>query len=390
LYLNDLGMICALGEDKPSVLTNLLDGRSVAPDPAPWLAAAIPAFHVRAELPPVPRGFQDYGCRANRLLLAALQQIEPALMDLMRRYGPDRTGVVIGTSTSGIAEGEQAVATLHRTGRMPETYHYKQQELGAPAGFLAHYLGIRGPAFTISTTCSSSANALATARRLLRLDVCDLVLTGGADALCATTIMGFKALELVSKTHRCNPFSRNRDGILIGEGAALFLMSREVGPVALLGVGASSDAYHISAPDPDGAGAFMAMAGALKDAGVSPQAVDYINLHGTGTRQNDTSEGRALWRLFGEGVPCGSSKGGTGHCLGAAGAIESGLCWLILSDLNPERRLPPHIWDAESDPELAPLAFVKRGDRSAKQIDYCLSNSFAFGGNNVSLLLGRH
>jgi 3-oxoacyl-[acyl-carrier-protein] synthase-1 len=332
---------------------------------------------------------QDYDCRANRLLLAALQQIEPTLKDLMEQYGLQRTGVVIGTSTSGIAEGERAIATFHQTGEMPDTYHYKQQELGAQAAFLAQHLGIRGPAFTLSTACSSSANALAAARRLLRLDLCDLVLAGGADALCGTTLMGFQALELISKTQRCNPFSRNRDGILIGEGAALFLMCREEGPIALLGVGASSDAHHISAPDPGGAGAFVAMASALRDAGVPAQAVDYINLHGTGTRQNDAAEGHAVWRLFGEGVPCGSSKGGTGHCLGAAGAIEAGLCWLTLSDLNPEGRLPPHVWDGIADPEMASLTFVQPGHRSDKPPQYCLSNSFAFGGNNVSLLLGH-
>ncbi len=387
MYLNDLGMICALGEDKASVLANLSDGRGAAP--ARWLATTVPAYRVGSELPLVPRHLRDYDCRANRLLLAALQQIESTLMDLIGRYGAERTGVVIGTSTSGIAEGERAIATLQQTGGLPETYHYKQQELGAPAEFLAQHLGLLGPALTFSTTCSSSANAMAAARRLLRLNACDLVLAGGADALCGTTLMGFKALELISKSRRCNPFSRNRDGILIGEGAALFLMSREVAPIALLGVGASSDACHISAPDPDGAGAFMAMAGALRDAGEPAQAVDYINLHGTGTRQNDAAEGRAVWRLFGEGVPCGSSKGGTGHCLGAAGAIEAGVCWLTLSDLNPERRLPPHLWDGESDPELPPLTFVKKGDRSVKPFQYCLSNSFAFGGNNVSLLLGR-
>ncbi|MGZ4960458.1 MAG: beta-ketoacyl synthase N-terminal-like domain-containing protein, partial [Methylomonas sp.] len=247
---------------------------------------------------------------------------------------------------------------------------------------------IQGPAYTISTTCSSSANALASARRLLRLGVCDAVVVGGADALCGTTLQGFSSLAAVSSTH-CNPFSKNRDGTIIGEGAALFLMSKRPSPIALLGVGASSDAYHISAPRPDGSGAFLAMQAALQDAGLPPEEINYINLHGTATPQNDAMESRAVGRLFGGNTPCGSSKPVTGHCLGAAGAIEAGLCWLLLSELNLEKQLPPHLWDGEADPELEPLDFVPLANDGPNSLQYCLSNSFSFGGNNVSLLIGH-
>ncbi|MDD5037116.1 MAG: beta-ketoacyl-ACP synthase [Methylococcaceae bacterium] len=387
-YLNDLGIVCALGDGKSSVLTGLLGGRRPQPTSSAWLNSKQTALQVATELPDFPAHLGDYDCRNNRLLLAALQQIEPSIRRLMEHYGPKRTGIVIGTSTSGIAEGEQAVAMLRKTGRMPPAYHYKQQELGGAAEFLALHLKSRGPAFTLSSTCSSSANALASARRLLRLGICDLVLTGGADALCRTTLEGFAALDTVSST-RCNPFSQNRDGITIGEGAALFVMSREPAPLALLGVGASSDAYHICAPSPDGAGAFAAMQAALADARLSPDRVDYLNLHGTGTRQNDAMEAQAVARLFGTRTPCGSSKAATGHCLGAAGAIEAGLCWLILSEFNRERRLPPHLWDGVADPGLPALAFVKLENVSAKPLQYCFSNSFAFGGNNVSLVIGH-
>lgn len=388
MYLNDLGIVCALGDDKSEILANWLDGRSRRPSPAPWLATDIPALAVTTNLPAIPSNFSRYDCRNNRLLLAALAQIEATVSEAIKACGGDRVGLVLGTSTSGIAEGETAVAALHATGHMPKAYDYKQQELGGAAEFLASFLNIHGPAYTVSTTCSSSANALASARRLLKLNLCDAVVVGGADALCRTTLEGFSALGAVSRTE-CRPFSQNRDGTILGEGAALFLMTREPGTIALLGGGASADAYHISAPHPDGVGAYAAMQAALRDAGLMPEQVDYINLHGTATLQNDAMESRAVNRLFGAHTLCGSSKAATGHCLGAAGAIEAGLCWLLLSDFNTDTRLAPHLWDGQADLDLEHLNFVTLENRQSKRLQYCLSNSFSFGGNNVSLLIGR-
>jgi 3-oxoacyl-[acyl-carrier-protein] synthase-1 len=387
LYLNDLGITCAIGGSKTEVLSAWLSGQCPQAIPVPWLNSNIPALSVNTALPPIPQNLKRYACRNNRILLAALEQIESSVRRMIGQYGPDRMGLVIGTSTSGIAEGEQAISALRATGQLPTTYNYKQQELGGAAEFLSNYLEIQGPAYTVSTSCSSSANALASARRLLRLGICDAVLVGGGDALCLTTLQGFSALGAVSNT-RCNPFSKNRDGTVIGEGAALFLMSKEPAPIALLGVGTSSDAYHISAPRPDGVGAYTAMKAALLDAGLAPNQVDYINLHGTATRQNDAMESLAVEQLFGNGTPCGSSKPATGHCLGAAGAIEAGLCWLLLSSLNQENYLPPHLWDGEIDPEIARLGFVLLENHGLKPLQCCLSNSFAFGGNNVSLVIG--
>ena len=388
MFLNELGIVCALGEGKAEVLAAWLSGRCPRPASVPWLDSDIPAFSVPMDLPNIPPSLKQYDCRNNRILLSALRQIETSVRQSIDRHGPERVGLVVGTSTSGIAEGERAVGVLRVTGQMPSGYHYKQQELGGAAEFLARYLGLQGPAYTVSTTCSSSANALASARRLLRLGVCDAVLVGGGDALCRTTLEGFAALGAVSKT-RCNPFSKNRDGTVIGEGAALFLMSREPAPIALLGVGSSSDAYHISAPRPDGSCAYVAMRAALDDAGLAPGEVDYVNLHGTGTLQNDAMESKAVARLFGSATPCGSSKPATGHCLGAAGSIEAGLCWLILSGLDRENRLPPHLWDGVADPGMARLGLVALENHGFKPLQYCLSNSFAFGGNNVSLLIGH-
>ena len=365
-----------------------LSGHRIPPTATPWLDCDILALGVHNELPTIPASLQSYDCRNNRLLLAALGQIEASVRRAIETYGQERIGLVLGSSTSGIDEGERALNIRHNTGKMPASYHYEQQVLGGSAEFLAKYLGIQGPAYTVSTTCSSSANALASARRLLRLGVCDAVIVGGGDSLCRTTLEGFNALGAVSPTG-CNPFSKHRDGTVIGEGAALFLMSREPSSIALLGVGASSDAYHISAPRPDGSGAFTAMQAALEDAGVAPDRVDYINLHGTATVQNDAMESRAVGRLFGNQTPCGSSKPATGHCLGAAGAIEAGLCWLLLSEMNREKRLPPHLWDGEVDPEMPPLGFVPLEKPGPNSLQYCLSNSFSFGGNNVSLVIGH-
>lgn len=388
MYLNDLGILCALGASKSEVLAAWLSGRRIQPVPVPWLDCDIPALGVYSELPLIPESLQDYDCRNNRLLLAALGQIETSVGRAIETYGRQRIGLVLGTSTSGIDEGERALSIRHDTGKVPACYHYKQQELGGSAEFLAKWLDIQGPAYTVSTTCSSSANALASARRLLRLGICDAVIVGGADSLCRTTLEGFNALGAVSATS-CNPFSKHRNGTVIGEGSALFLMSREPSAIALLGVGASSDAYHISAPRPDGSVAIMAMKAALDDANLAPERVDYINLHGTATQQNDAMESRAVGRVFGGETPCGSSKPVTGHCLGAAGAIEAGLCWLLLSETNREKRLPPHLWDGEVDPDLPPLGFVSLENPGPNSLQYCLSNSFSFGGNNVSLLIGH-
>jgi len=388
VYLHDLGIVCALGGDKQAILHAWLAGQCNQPSPPAWLDCTIPALAVQQPLPEIPQSLSHYACRNNQLLLAALAQIETGVSTLIARYGRQRIGIVLGTSTSGIAEGEQAHAMLRTTGQMPAGYHYKQQELGGAAEFLARYLDIFGPAYTVSTTCSSSANALASARRLLRLGVCDAVIVGGSDALCRTTLEGFTAIGALSKT-RCNPFSAHRDGTVLGEGAALFLMSREASAIALLGVGTSADAYHISAPRPDGSGALAAMQAALQDARLTPAQIDYLNLHGTATEQNDAMESLAVAGLFGSTTPCSSSKAATGHCLGAAGAIEAGLCWLLLSELNRQNALPPHLWDAVADPAQPQLNLVGLESHCAKRLQYCLSNSFSFGGNNVSLLIGQ-
>ncbi len=260
--------------------------------------------------------------------------------------------------------------------------------MGSPAVMLAAELGVSGPAYTHSSACSSSAKAMASAARLIKMGLCDAVLTGGVDTLCAFTVAGFSALESVS-TARCNPMSANRNGINIGEGAALFLMTTAPAAVALRGWGESSDGHHMSAPDPAGGGARISMTQALRRAGITTAQVDYINMHGTATPQNDAMESRAIAELFGATVPVSSTKPFTGHTLGAAAAIEAGLCWLAMQDDNPQGRLPPHLWDGAADAALPALQLVAPGAALGRPLNWALSNSFAFGGSNATLVLGR-
>ncbi|WP_049621073.1 beta-ketoacyl-ACP synthase [Frateuria defendens] len=388
-YLNALGVTCTLGAGKAAVAEALFaaDDRGLAPE-AGWVPGhALPLGAVRTPLPAVPAALAArHDNRNNRLLLAAALEIEADIRAALERYGNERLGVVLGTSTAGIEEATRGLAGYRRDGAWPADYHYAHQELAQPAGFLAEWLDLAGPCYSLSTACTSSARALLSAQRLLKLGLCDAVLCGGVDTLCRLAINGFFALEAVD-AGRCKPFAVDRRGINIGEAAVLFLMTRERGAVRLLGGGASSDAYHMSSPDPQGLGAQQAMRAALATAGLEPAQIDYLNLHGTATAHNDAMEAQAVAALFPHGVPCSSTKSLTGHTLAAAGALEAAFCWLSLAD--PERRLPPHRWNGRTDPALPALAFAATGSRlppgGPRRL---MSNSFAFGGNNASLILG--
>ncbi|MGH8278860.1 MAG: beta-ketoacyl-[acyl-carrier-protein] synthase family protein [Gammaproteobacteria bacterium] len=388
IYLHALGLINALGKNAAEVRQGLYAGSTAGLQARADLIAgrSVRVGAVTAELPAVEPEFPAYASRNNRLLRAAIEQIRPQLDTAIGKYGAARIGIVLGTGTSGIAEGERGYFAYLRDHAFPAEFDYRQQEISSPSNYLRRALGLRGPAWTVSTACTSSAKALASAGRLLTGGVCDAVITGGVDSLCRLTLHGFAALESVSRG-LCNPCSRNRDGINIGEGAAIFLMSREPGPVCLLGIGETSDACHISAPDPEGRGAELAMRQALADAGVIPAAADYLNLHGTATPQNDLVESHAVARVFGTETPCSSTKPLVGHMLGAAGATEIAFCWLLLNETGPAP-LPPHIWDGETDPALAPLNLCCQ-NAAPHHCDVTASNSFAFGGNNICVILGR-
>jgi 3-oxoacyl-[acyl-carrier-protein] synthase-1 len=321
------------------------------------------------------------------LLLAALSQIQETVTDMITRFGADRIGIVLGTSTSGVRNTELALTYWAEHDVLPESFHYKQQQMGAGADFLADFLKISGPAYTISTACSSSGKAFSSARRLIRLGLCDAVIVGGADSLCSLTINGFSSLESIS-TGLCKPFGLHRDGINIGEAASLFVLSTEPGPVRLQGIGATSDAYHFAAPNPDAAEVIRAMQNALDEAGKQPADIDYINLHGTATLLNDAMESKAVNTLFGA-VAASSTKGMTGHTLGAAAALELAFCWLLLTHDDEQGALIPNSCDDDPDPALPEILLVKKEDELGHRINTCQSNSFAFGGNNLSIIVGR-
>jgi len=385
IYISAVGLINALGNSPDEIAANLT--RGVAPGMhlrSGWLQGQDAVLGgVDGELPAIPESFALHRSRNNQLLLAALAQIQPVVDEAIARYGRDRVAVVMGTSTSGLDEGDEHVR-LSMSGEASVNWRYAQQELGDPSRFLANWLGLEGPAYTLSTACSSSARAIISGRRLIDAGLADIAIVGGADTLSRMPVNGFNSLESLSTT-LCEPFGRDRRGITIGEAAALMVLTREPKPVALLGTGESSDAYHISAPHPQGEGAISAINQALKEAGIKPDEVGYINLHGTATPLNDQIESQVVHDLFGEAVPCSSTKHLTGHTLGAAGITEAALSWLILTRDLP---LPAQDFTRYTpDPTLAPCGVLHQPTALKKAV--ILSNSFAFGGNNASILLGR-
>ena len=386
-----LGVVNALGADAESVWQGLLAGE---PSRLSWNDALVPGRRllvgaVSDPLPEIPAALARYACRNNAMALAALAQIEAPLRDALARCGASRVGVVLGTSTSGVSDAEAAFRHQREHGGLTPSFDYAQLEFGGLAAFVADHLGARGPAYTLSTACSSGARALASARSLLAMGLCDAVVAGAADTLSGLTTNGFAALQAVCDGVT-NPCSRNRAGLTLGEGAAAFLLLPESGGIQLTGVGESSEAHHMSAPDPTGAGAEAAMRGALADAGLAPGAIAYLNLHGTGTPLNDVMECQAVERVFGGALPVSSTKPLVGHTLGAAGALEAAFCWLMLERSDGRAlELPPHCFDGERDPEirvrLAGKGESVRLDGAAR----LMTNSFGFGGNNCTLVLER-
>jgi 3-oxoacyl-[acyl-carrier-protein] synthase-1 len=382
-----MGMVNAFGSDLPEIWQRLLAGDQsgfvVQDELVPGRSLLMAA--VRERLPEIPASLEEFDCRNNQLALAALADIEETTRQAMARVGAGRVGVVVGTSTSGVSDAEEAIVARNQTGALAQRFHYAQLEFGGAAAFLAAYLGTTGPALTLSTACSSGARALASARSLLALGICDVVVAGAFDSLCRLTSNGFSALQAISGSVT-NPCSLNRDGLSLGEAAVLFLVTRDPGGVQLVGVGESSEAHHMSAPDPHGSGAEAAMRMALSDAERGPSEVSYLNLHGTGTPLNDRMECGAVERVFGLDLSCSSTKSMLGHTLGTAGAMEAGFCWLMAQQGRGQGTgLLPHCWDGERDPELPEVKLARVGD--VADVGLLMSNSFGFGGNNCTLLL---
>jgi 3-oxoacyl-[acyl-carrier-protein] synthase-1 len=332
----------------------------------------------------LPAKFARYECRNNRLAWLGLQQDDfmAQARAAVERHGAARVAVIIGTSTSGIGQAELAFRQRDAGGHLPASFEYAGtlSNFSAPA-LVAEAVGATGPAFAISTACSSSAKVFAAAARFMRAGWIDAAIVGGVDSLCLTTLCGFSALELLSRAP-CRPFDRARSGISIGEGAGFALLeARAEAPIWLLGAGESSDAHHMSTPHPEGLGAQLAMRGALDSAGLTADAVEYINLHGTATRTNDPTEGRAVVEVFGS-TPTSSTKSWFGHLLGAAGIVE-----LVVTMLALEHALLPGTLNTtDLDPDCPNAVLL---DNEARNIDVALSNSFGFGGSNCSVILGR-
>lgn len=334
-----------------------------------------------------PIDVERYDLRCNRVLKYLVDKLD------LSGFEKDEIGIVIGTTNSGIQEFEDS-----------ENKHHA--ELGNPAEFLKWYLGTKNYAASVSTACTSGTKAFSTAVKLLQNDVCKVVIAGGIDTLAAMPSYGFHALEVLSH-EKSNPFSKNRDGISLGEGGALFVLTKDVKIqkcldvksitnvgricksdneiVALLGIGETSDAYHSATPDPDGVQAVRAIQLALDDAGLKAEDIDYINLHGTGTVSNDLMEANAIYKVFGDNVPASSTKPFTGHCLGAAASIEAFICYQILKG---ERNLPIHKYDNEYDENLPKINLVNSNTEN-KKINTCMSTSFGFGGTNAVVIMGN-
>jgi len=396
MYLSRPGVVCALGSGIQEIAKRAFvgDASGMCLQSGWVVGRELTLGHFSGVLPAVPECLPKYyDSRNNQLLLAAASQVEAELHAAIAHYGASRIAVILGTSTTSVNDNVPAFKELAEAGAWPNGYDYRRQELSAPAAFLATWLGVNGPTYTISTACTSSARALLSAQRMLDLNLCDAVICGGADNLCRLTINGFASIEAIDDGP-CLPFSANRRGINIGEAAVVFLMTRDkpdTEAIRFLGGGVSSDAYHMSTPHPDGVGAQAAMRAALVAAGLDAGEIGWVNLHGTATRHNDSMESLAMQAVFPQGVPCASTKAMTGHTLGTAGALEAVFVWASLSHtLNPKGRLIPHIWDGQADPSLPRLDFSTPSHCHPQgKARVAMSNSFAFGGSNVSLIFAN-
>ena len=333
----------------------------------------------------LPDSCVAFDCRNNRLAWLGLQQDRfiAAVGQAKARWGAHRVAVLLGTSTSGLLQTELAYRTRDASGALPASFDYERtQNTQSLGSFVAQALGLHGPAWVVSTACSSSAKVFGNAARLIEAGLIDAAVVGGVDSLCLTTLYGFNSLELLS-AQICRPWGATRDGLSIGEAAAFALVERTSDTPTgwLLGVGESNDGHHMSTPHPEGAGAIAAMRAALADAELQPRDVGYINLHGTATPSNDAAEDHAVGSVFGNATPCSSTKGATGHTLGAAGGVEAVISLLALQ----HGLLPAGLNLTVPDPALT-LNYLRANCHAPLRA--VLSNSFGFGGSNASLVFG--
>ena len=361
--------ICNLGNNIDEIFENALKGSNEFLSPLEDIVKDKKFYFgkVNCDLPQIKD--ERFNLRVNRLLLHLLNNMEENLEQLFEKYPKSRIGTVIATTNSGIEEYEKS-------------HNKKHFEIGNPAEFIKYQLGLESFYTSVSTACSSGIKAFATARKLISNGICDAVIVGGTDALSKLPVFGFHSLEILSET-KTNPFSKNRNGINLGEGAALFIVEKAVNGIKIKGIGETSDAYHSATPDPKGIEAERAMKIALKEANLVPDAIDYINLHGTGTKTNDLMEANAVYNLFGCCTEVSATKPLTGHCLGAAASIETALCCHIIK----HNTIIPHVYDGKYDYALPDINLITKPVN--KKIDNVLCNAFGFSGTNAVMILGR-
>lgn len=378
----------AAGLGKAATARALREERTgLSPNDLPWAPLDCWIGRVDAvEAVALPERLREFDCRNNRLALLALEQdgFLETVAAARARHGAGRIAVFLGTSTSGILSTELAYQGRDpATGKLPAAFRYDTtHNLDATTEFVRRVLGLTGPAMTISTACSSSAKVFCLAERFIRMGLADAAVVGGVDSLCHTTLYGFTSLQLVAPDI-CRPYDTARRGLTIGEAGGFALLERGVGELQFMGYGETSDAYHMSTPHPDGDGARRAMLEALARARLATNEIDYINLHGTATPANDLAEGRAVHGIFGTGTPCSSTKGVTGHTLGAAGITEAAIAMLSIE----HDFLPGSSTTREVDPATQ-CAIALRGE--TRKLRHVMSNSFGFGGNNCALVFGKN
>ena len=382
LLVTGYSMLSALGRGRQHHLDALASGTTgLGPSPIP-LEFATATGDVRVALPELPTEMQPWSTRLARMATALLQDLDEPLRRAREKWRPERIAILLGTSTAGAETTEVAYGQFVKGGKFPRDYDFQRQHtFGAVLTVVRKLTGCNGPSWMASTACTSSGKSFATAQRLIASGVIDAAIVGGLDTLCTMTLQGFNSLQALDRV-ACRPFRADRNGINIGEGGSFALVEREGDARVLIeGVGETSDAYHISAPHPQGLGAQAAMHDALAAAGRKPADIDHVNAHGTGTHLNDTAEANAIKAVLGTDVPCVSTKAYTGHTLGAAAALEMAFSACAIE----EGFLPPAIGDGDIDPKIE----VKiPTEKTTGKFERVLSNSFAFGGNNVSLLIG--
>lgn len=404
IYLSEPGFISAAGDSgSPSEIEkfaqNIFSGNQSGikkihcglksdeqAEPKSFYAGKIPDSKLK------PTG-DKFDSRFLQILDFALDGIAESVNLAVKKYGEKRVAVCVGQCDNGSFLSLNAYRKFHENGKYDFDYDIKAQGADYAATFAAKKFGLRGPALSFATACSSSASAVVKAAQLIKSGLADAVVAGGADIASDTVLLGFDSLEAVSK-NPTNPFSKNRSGITLGEGAAFFVLSKDSlakddltkKKIFLSGYGESSDANHMTAPLADGSGAESAMKKALKSANLKSTEIGYVNLHGTGTRLNDSMEAKAVDKIFGSyKVPCSTTKPLTGHTLGAAGALELAVCFYALK----YQKFPVQIWDKVQDDEMPVLKIISQKSEPETELKTCMSNSFAFGGCNVSLIISR-